>query len=163
MSPTRDLPTEDLLGPRIRLGQAPNVEIAKLGVFRAGFVEPHLGHELLEVHGIFGKEGDAPFPLIETDRTRNNLCNPARVTTAGEAVAVHQLAPVLQWQRVPVLTRVAAFGHRIEADVRHVFRNRRVESAQSMRTLALGAKTRFALRIVLPVSGELIQAELRHA
>src|SRR5438045_8589199 len=105
---------ERLLCPRIGLDETADVEIAEFGVLRAGFVEPHLGDELLEVHRILREERDAPFPPIETDRAGDNLHNTAGIAAAGEAVAVQQLAPLRPRTRVPVLNRHTAFRSRVE-------------------------------------------------
>src|SRR5437588_11329378 len=88
---------ERLLCPRVGLDETADVEIAKLGVLRAGFVEPHLGDELLEVNLILREQRDAPFPPIETDRARDNLHNAVGIPAALEAVPVHQLDAF--WQR----------------------------------------------------------------
>src|SRR5438477_13187794 len=112
--PVKGSAGERLLCPRVGLDETTDVEITELGVLRAGFVEPHLGDELLEVHRILREQRDAPFPPIETDRAGDNLHNTAGVAAAREAVAVHQLAPLRQRKRVPVLRRVTALRHRIE-------------------------------------------------
>src|SRR5437764_8871451 len=96
-----------LLRPGLGLREPPDVEVAEIGVLRARLVEAHLRYELLEVHRVLGEERHAPLPLIEPDRARNNLCNSARVAPARETVTVHQLAPLHERQRVPVLARVA--------------------------------------------------------
>src|SRR5689334_19580119 len=82
--------------PGLGACETSDIEVPELGVLGARLVEAHLGHELLEVHRVLREEGHPPFPLIEPDRARNNLCNAAGITTARQAVAVHQLAPLLE-------------------------------------------------------------------
>src|SRR4051794_24189502 len=83
-----------LLRPDLGLREPTDEEVAEIGVLRARLVEAHLRYEFLEVDGVFGEERHAPFPLIEPDRARNNLCNSAGVAPARETVTVHQLAPL---------------------------------------------------------------------
>ena len=56
-----------------------DVERAEQAVNRAGFIEAHLVNEFLENQRVIGEEIDSPFPIIEADRTRNDLIDAAGI------------------------------------------------------------------------------------
>src|SRR5215212_5999728 len=73
-----------------------NVEVAELSVLCADFVESHLGHDALEVEWIAREERHSPLPLIESNRTSDDLLNSPCVFSAGQSVCMHQPAPLLE-------------------------------------------------------------------
>ena len=44
-------------------GDVAGVERAKFGIFGAGFVEPHVVDDLLQIQRIGGPQRDAPLPI----------------------------------------------------------------------------------------------------
>src|SRR5262245_40997272 len=63
-----------------------DVERAELAVPGAGLVEAHLVHELLEDDRVVREEVDAPLPVVEPDRARDDLVDRARVVPSDHAV-----------------------------------------------------------------------------
>src|SRR5271154_4894478 len=91
------------------------VERAELRVRRARFVEAHLVNEFLEHERIVGEKIDAPFPIVEADRARNNLRHFAGEAPPDQAMVVHQALTILDRQSIPVVGAIALLVHRIEA------------------------------------------------
>ena len=94
-----------------------NVELTKQGVEGACFVEAHFVDELLENKGIVGKQVNAPFPIVESDRAGNHLPDLAGVAASDETVIMHHAAAVADGFRIPVVRLAAFLIHRIEAEV----------------------------------------------
>src|SRR5690242_15152165 len=115
-----------------------DVKVAELGVLRAHFVEPHVGHEFLEIKRISGEQRNAPFPGIESDGASNYLLYSSGVASAGQSVTVHQSASLVEGQRIPILVGVAPLGHWIKAHVRHVSREWRIKSPPDVIAVAFG-------------------------
>src|SRR5262245_6651364 len=67
-----------LPGPELK----PGVEGAELGKLGARLVEPHFIDQFLEHEGILCEQIDAPFPIVEPDRARDDLRHLARVVPA---------------------------------------------------------------------------------
>ncbi len=92
-----------------------DVERPEFGVAGAGFVEPHGVDDVFEKLWIAGPEGDAPFPIVETGRGRDQLGDFAAEGHAGAAVLGHQAAAFGEGEREPVFAHLAFFVHWIEA------------------------------------------------
>ena len=122
---------DGLTGNQVKLGVFPSnktleladgktqadVESAEQTVNRAGFVEAHLVDEFFEDQRIVGKQIDAPFPIVETDGTGNDLRHPAGVVAADHAVLAHHALALADRLAIPVLSFAAKLVHRIEAQV----------------------------------------------
>src|SRR5207302_1105041 len=62
------------------------IERTELREFRARLVEAHLVNQFLEDERILREQIDAPLPVIEPDRPRDDLRDLARVVAADHAV-----------------------------------------------------------------------------
>src|ERR1700674_5599450 len=80
-----------------------DVEIAELGVFRAHLVEPHVGHQLLEVKWILSKERHTPLPGVEAECAGDHLLHFSRIPPTRNSVRLHQPAALVERERIPVL------------------------------------------------------------
>src|SRR5207249_4956514 len=60
---------------------------------------------------------DAPLPVVEADRARDDLGHGAGVAAPDDAVVAHHLCALVEGHGVPVLRLPAALVHGIEADV----------------------------------------------
>src|SRR5580704_3070561 len=116
ITPKRSFDAEQLteLG---RFAANRKVERAEFRIAGARLVEAHLVDQLLEHQRIVGEEIDAPFPIVEADRTRNDLRDLAGVAAADHAVLAHQVAPLFDIEAIPVVCAVALLVHRVEAEV----------------------------------------------
>src|ERR1051326_7150867 len=100
--------------PKIATGAThADIECAEERVNSADLVEAHFVNELLEDERIIGEKVDAPFPVVETDRSGDDLPNLSRVPATDQAVLVHLAGALFHRQCVPVLGFTAAAIHRV--------------------------------------------------
>src|SRR5688500_20264996 len=83
------------------------IEVAELRVLRTHFIESHLGDDALEIERIACEQSHSPFPGVEADRAGDDLLNPPRIFAPGHSMRMHETASLLQWKRIPVLSRLA--------------------------------------------------------
>jgi len=86
-------------------------------IHSADFVEAHLVDQLFEYQRIIGKEIDAPFPIIESDRASDDLSDVACISAAHESMFTHLAGAFRDRQLIPVLVFTAAPVHWIKAGV----------------------------------------------
>ena len=80
-----------------------DVEIAELTILHGDFVEAHFVNDFLDVLRVVGKERHAPFELVQTGRSRDELTNFSRLLAAQPCVATHQLAAEFMRFAVPIV------------------------------------------------------------
>ena len=126
-------------------------ERAELRVVGGHLVEAHLVDDLLERDRVVGEQRDAPLPVVEAGRAGDELQHPAGVGAADACVAGHQLLALLERQRVPVASPLAALRHRVEADDRALERQLRVDPLLPVVRDPLAPRARRSLELVAPV------------
>src|SRR5438552_10558747 len=101
--------------------------MAEQSVDGADFVETHFVDQLLEYERIVGEKVDAPLPVIESNRTTDDLFDFSGIAAADESVIAHLAGALFDREFVPVLVFAAAAVHGIEARIT-VRRNLGVEA-----------------------------------
>ena len=81
------------------------------------FVKAHFVDDGLNVGWIVREESYAPLPVVESGRAGDELTDAAGIGAADAHVAAHELAPLLEIERVPILPRFAPFAHGVEAEI----------------------------------------------
>src|ERR1700688_966891 len=66
-----------------------DVEGTKERIDRADLIKTHFVDELFEYQRIIGKEVHSPLPIVESDRTRNDLLHLAGITASDHSVVMH--------------------------------------------------------------------------
>ena len=124
----------------------PHEESPEQPIHRAGFVEAHLVDEFFKYQRIVGEKIDAPFPVVETDGTGNDLRDPPGVVAADHAMLAHHALALVDGLAIPVLDFAAEFVHRIKAQITAVGDFR---PEPWCRGLALSGEFRFHLAVPL--------------
>ena len=83
---------------------------------RAHFIEAHFIDDGFDVRGGLREESHEPLLVVEPSRAGDELKDAARVGAANAGVAGHEFFAGVEIERIPVLARGAAFGHRVKAD-----------------------------------------------
>ena len=89
----------------------------EFGVASAGFVKPHFVDDVFEVFGVGSPEGDAPFPVVQSETDGNQLADFAGEGHAAAGVFAHQGVALVFGEREPVFADFALLVHRVEASV----------------------------------------------
>src|SRR5262249_15717494 len=103
-----------------------DIEVTKLRVHGANFVEAHFIDQPFEDKRIVGEKIYAPFPIVKTDRSGNDLLHLASIAAAHHTVLVPLSRAFLDGKRVPVLFLATTAIHGIKAQVL-AFGNVRIE------------------------------------
>src|SRR5262245_40486852 len=101
----------------VRRETKPDEKRPEKTIHSAGFVEAHFVDELSEHQRVVGEKIHAPFPIVEADRTRNYLDDPAGILAPDHAMLAHHPLAFCNRFAVPVLTLAAKLVHRVEAKV----------------------------------------------
>src|SRR5262245_11360696 len=100
-----------------RLEANAHVERSKQGIQRTGGIKTHFVDELFKDQWIIGKQADAPFPVVQTDGTTDNLRHFAGVLASDHAVSTHELPTLVHRERIPVVRFTAFLIHRVKTQV----------------------------------------------
>ena len=92
-----------------------NIKVTEQRIDCADFVKPHFVDQFFEDQRLIGEKIDSPLPIIESDRTGNNLPNVPGISAADKSMFTHLAGPFLDRELVPVLVFTAAPVHRIKA------------------------------------------------
>src|SRR5262249_1100243 len=84
----RNLPVQEPAQAAPRAAHA-DVKVPEKRINRADLIKPHLVNELLEHQRVVSKQINPPLPVVETDRTGDDLFYLAGVTAADQTVLVH--------------------------------------------------------------------------
>src|SRR5207245_11666482 len=79
-----------------------HVEMPEQRVHCADFVKSHLVNQFLEHQRIVRPQIDSPLPIVETDRSSDDLLPFAGVAPPHEPMLGHLPSAFLDWPRVPV-------------------------------------------------------------
>ena len=94
---------------------------------------------------MLGEQRDAPLVVVEPGRPGDDLQHAPGEVAARGAVLEHELLAIVVGQLVPVLVRLAALGHRVEAPGRLALgRQLRVQPGLAQRRRARPGRTRSA-------------------
>src|SRR3954470_621277 len=97
-----------------------DVKFAKVGVLGADRVEPHFVNDGFDLKCVAREKSHAPFRIIETGRTGDQLFDFAGELAPDTGVSFHQFAPFIIWQRIPVALLAAALAHVIKTNHRPI-------------------------------------------
>src|SRR5215475_10470601 len=94
-----------------------HIECSKQGIQRTGRIKTHFADELFKDQWIISKQADAPFPVVQTDGTTDNLRHFAGVLASDHAVPTHKLSTLIHRERIPVMRFTAFLIHRVKTQV----------------------------------------------
>ena len=101
-----------------------DVEFAEIRVFGAHRIETHFVNDRFDLERIARKQRHAPFRVVQTGRTGDELFHFAGELAPDIGVAFHQFAALLIRQRVPVPLFAAALVHVIKTNDRPIGQRR---------------------------------------
>src|SRR5215475_16152810 len=100
-----------------RLEANAHVKRSKQGIQCTSRIKTHFVDELFKDQWIIGKQADAPFPVVQTDGTTDDLCHFAGVLASDHAVSTHELPTLVHRERIPIVHFTAFLIHRVETQV----------------------------------------------
>src|SRR5262245_34543541 len=128
LSPAGDNRNRGRVGERVRLlklqppkqfveGQLDaDVKFAEVRVLGADWIEPHFVNDRFDLECVARKKCHAPFGVIETGGTGDELFHFASELAADIGVTFHQFAAFVIRKRIPVALFAAAFAHIVETN-----------------------------------------------
>src|SRR5204863_2104895 len=97
-----------------------DVKFAEVRVLGADRIEPHLVNDGFDLKRVAREKGHAPFGVVETGRTGDQLFYFAGELAPDTGVSFHELAAFVVRQRVPVALLAAALAHVVKTNHRPI-------------------------------------------
>src|SRR6266487_7053551 len=99
-------------------------KFTEIRVLRAYSIKTHFVNNFLNLESIARKKRHAPFGVVESSRSGNELFYFAGKFATNLGVAAHQFAALVKRQRIPVPLFAAPFAHVVKADQRPIRQSR---------------------------------------
>src|SRR5207237_10524475 len=95
-------------------------KFTEIRVLRAHPIKTHFVNDFLNLESIAREKRHAPFGIVESSRSGNELFHFARKFATNFGVTAHQFAAFIKRQGIPVPLFAAPFAHVIKADHRPI-------------------------------------------